>query len=615
MRRLFKYFVKWVIQMEDKTLILAGNPNVGKSSVFNYLTHSNQHTGNWTGKTVEVAKSSYKYQDTTYNVYDLPGTYSLNNHSKEEELATEFLKNTYHDVTLIVCDATSLERNLNLVFQILQITPKVIICLNLIDEAQRKGIVINIPRLSKLLHVPVIPTSAKKRFGFEKLKEAIANYKLDIPIRYQQEDINTLSTLIAHQTIIQTKSPDQFIDHKVDHILTHKFFGFLTMFALFILIFWLTITGANYPSEFLFDCFNKFTPHLTKFLTLIHLPLTLIDLLVNGIYKVLTWVLSVMAPPMAIFFPLFTLLEDIGYLPRFAFCLDYCFQKCQSCGKQALTMCMGLGCNAVGVTGCRIIDSKRERLIAILTNAFVPCNGRFPTIIALTSIFIIGLSRNSNIYSAIILTLIIAFAIFITMLVSKILSNTILKGEKSSFTIELPPYRLPSIRKILKESLITKTLKILYRAIICSIPAGIIIWLLLHITLNDTSLLLHLANFFNPFGHLLGLDGVIILAFILGFPANEIVMPIILMIYLSSNSLIDISNLANLKTILVDNGWTLLTCINFIILSLFHFPCATTILTIKKETNSWLWTILSVIIPLVVGIILCIFTRTLWLIF
>ncbi len=596
--------------MNDKTIILAGNPNVGKSSVFNYLTHSHAHTGNWTGKTVEVAKSSYTYNNQKYNVYDLPGTYSLNTHSQEEEVASNFIQNTYHDVTVIVCDATSIERNLNLILQIMQITPKVLICLNLIDEAKRKGLIINIPRLAKLLQVPVIPTSAKHHFGFDKLKEAIANYKVSTKIQYQNTDINTLSTLIAKQVIIATKSEESSIDHRLDKLFTHKVFGFITMFVLFMLIFWITITGANYPSELLFNFFTKLTPTITNILTTIHLPHIIIDLLVSGVYKVLYWVISVMAPPMIIFFPLFTFLEDVGYLPRFAFCLDYCFQKCQSCGKQALTMCMGFGCNAVGVTGSRIIDSKRERLIAILTNCFVPCNGRFPTIIALISIFIIGLSHSNSFLSALILTLIITFSIIITMLVSKILSQTILKGEKSSFTIELPSYRFPSIKKIITESLVTKTLKILYRAIVCSIPAGIIIWILLHITVGDTSLIMYLANFFNPFGKFLGLDGVIILAFLLGLPANEIVMPIALMIYLSSNELVDITNLYNLKEVLINNGWTFLTCLNFIILSLFHFPCATTILTIKKETHSLKWTIASILIPLLIGITLCLMTTT-----
>ena len=600
--------------MNSKTIILAGNPNVGKSSIFNNLTNKHQHTGNWTGKTVEIAEGDFKCNNQNYHIYDLPGTYSLNFHSEEERVAADFIKTTYHDVTIVVCDATCLERNLYLVLQIMQLTPKVIVCINLIDEAQKKQIFINFSKLSKMLQVPVIPMSARKNYGFNELKEAINNYQKPEKAFEKITDIVQKAKEITESTVIYQNQNYDAKERKIDRILTHKFWGLLTMFALFLLIFWLTISAANYPSSLLFKMFNNLTPYLTKFLNILPLPDFLVDLMINGIYKVLSWVVSVMLPPMAIFFPLFTILEDLGYLPRIAFCLDKCFKKCRSCGKQALTMCMGFGCNAVGVTTTRIIDSKRERLIAILTNSFVPCNGRFPTLISLLSIFIIGLNA-SSLLSALGLTVIIVFAILITLLISYILSKTILKGEKSAFTIELPPYRSPNLKNILTHSFRDRIYKILKRAISCSVPAGIIIWLLLNISLDNIPVINYLVNLLNPLGNLIGLDGAIILAFILGLPANEIIMPIILMIYLASSNLIEVNELSALKDILINNGWTILTCINFIILSLFHYPCATTILTIKKETNSTKWTLISIIIPLIIGISLCLLIKLLFNIF
>lgn len=600
--------------MNSKTIILAGNPNVGKSSIFNNLTNKHQHTGNWTGKTVEIAEGDFNYNNQNYHIYDLPGTYSLNFHSEEERVAADFIKTTYHDVTIVVCDATCLERNLYLVLQIMQLTPKVIVCINLIDEAQKKQIFINFSKLSKMLQVPVIPMSARKNYGFNELKEAINNYQKPEKTFEKITDIAQKAKEITESTVIYQNQNYDAKERKIDRILTHKFWGLLTMFALFLLIFWLTISAANYPSSLLFKMFNNLTPYLTKFLNILPLPDFLVDLMINGIYKVLSWVVSVMLPPMAIFFPLFTILEDLGYLPRIAFCLDKCFKKCRSCGKQALTMCMGFGCNAVGVTTSRIIDSKRERLIAILTNSFVPCNGRFPTLISLLSIFIIGLNA-SSLLSALGLTVIIVFAILITLLISYILSKTILKGEKSAFTIELPPYRSPNLKNILTHSFRDRIYKILKRAISCSIPAGIIIWLLLNISLDNIPVINYIVNLLNPLGNLIGLDGAIILAFILGLPANEIIMPIILMIYLASSNLIEVNELSALKDILINNGWTILTCINFIILSLFHYPCATTILTIKKETNSTKWTLISIIIPLIIGISLCLLIKLLFNIF
>jgi ferrous iron transport protein B len=314
-----------------------------------------------------------------------------------------------------------------------------------------------------------------------------------------------------------------------------------------------------------------------------------------------------MLPPMAIFFPLFTLLEDLGYLPRVAFNLDNFFKKSCACGKQALTMCMGFGCNAAGIIGCRIIDSPRERLIAIITNNFVPCNGRFPTLIAIITMFFAGMFIGpfQSVISTIILTGVILLGVFMTLMISRLLSMTILKGIPSSFTLELPPYRKPQIGKIIIRSIFDRTLFVLWRAILVAAPAGIVIWLMANITLGDISLLTHLAIFLNPFAHIIGLDGYILLAFILGFPANEIVIPIIIMSYLSTGSILELDSLVELRNLLIANGWTWATAVCVMLFSLMHWPCSTTCLTIKKETQSLKWTLVSVLIPTITGFTIC----------
>ncbi|MEG0229209.1 MAG: nucleoside recognition domain-containing protein, partial [Oscillospiraceae bacterium] len=370
--------------------------------------------------------------------------------------------------------------------------------------------------------------------------------------------------------------------------------------------------GANYPSTLLSDCLFWIGDRLFEFFNFCNLPIWLNNCLINGIYKVVAWVVAVMLPPMAIFFPLFTLLEDLGVLPRIAFNLDKCFKKANSCGKQALTMCMGFGCNAAAITGCRIIDSKRERLIAILTNNFVPCNGRFPTIISIITLFFVGASGGflSSISSTFILMCVIICGILMTFLISKFLSKTFLKGVPSSFTLELPPYRAPQIGKVIVRSIFDRTLFVLARAVCIAAPAGLIIWLCANVFIGDVSILNHLSSFFDPFAKLMGLDGVILLAFILGFPANEIVVPIIIMAYLSTGSIMEFDNIWQLKELLLSNGWTITTAICLITFSLFHFPCSTTILTIKKETKSIKWTIFSFILPTIIGITICIIINT-----
>ena len=671
---------------------LIGNPNVGKSTIFNGLTGMRQHTGNWPGKTVAKATGYKVYNSVSYQFEDLPGTYSLLAHSKEEEVTRDFVYFEDYDSLIVVCDATALERNLNLVLQVLEITDKVVVCVNLLDEAKKKGIEINLKKLSSLLKVPVVGVVARDKKGFEDLLNAVKEvslkkdgylkidydelliknlYKLKkiIPVQYvnsenvilrylsgdygfinafdfkyktnlmrnleakklredilnklmdkgikfsdietlMMETVNEKSFSVCEKVVRYNKENYDKKERIIDKWLTNKITGIPIMLLLLFLILWVTISLANIPSDFLYEKFFEFEDILYDFLVDIHLPIWITDMLVHGVYRVLAWVVAVMLPPMAIFFPLFTLLEDFGLLPRIAFNLDKSFEKCSSCGKQALTMVMGFGCNAVGVTGARIIDSPRERLIAIITNSFVPCNGRFPLLISLITMFLLT-NNSSGLMRAFILMIFILVGVIVTFIVSKILSNTILKGVPSSFTLELPPYRRPQIGKVLVRSLLDRTLFVLKRAIIVSAPAGLVIWLFSNLEFDGISLLEWCSSFFNPFGKAIGLDGVIIMAFILGFPANEIVIPIMIMGYMSLGTITDMNDLNLLKELFVSNGWTWVTAICVMLFSLFHFPCLTTLLTIKKETGRLSWTFLSFIIPLIIGISLCFTLKTL----
>ena len=675
------------------TIAIAGNPNVGKSTIFNALTGMNQHTGNWTGKTVSTAKGFCKSEKNYYKFVDIPGTYSLMAHSYEEEVARNYLCFSNPKAVIVVCDATCLERNLNLVLQTMEITKNVIVCVNLLDEAKRKKIKIDLDLLSIRLGVPVVGTVARSKKSIKNLL-ATLDKVLDNPetenaftVKYPDiienaitlsentlkeklkgtldsrwlalklletdfllskeiknflgnsffEDI-TISTSIKRasnylkengisdnelkdilvSSIIKSaedilkgvvtytnKHSDSF-DRKTDRLLTSKTFGFPVMVILFALIFWITISGANYPSallsKFLFYLGDKFL----LFLQFIGTPVFIQDILISGVWRTLAWVISVMLPPMAIFFPLFTLLEDSGYLPRIAFNLDKPFKKCNACGKQALTICMGFGCNAVGVSGCRIIDSPRERLLAILTNNLVPCNGRFPTIITIiTMFFCLGSGLYSSVFSALALTLVIIFGLCMTFFVTKILSVTVLKGSPSSYTLELPPYRRPQICKVIVRSIFDRTLFVLGRAISVAAPAGLVIWLMANININDVSVLNYCTSFLDPFARLLGLDGVILMAFILGFPANEIVIPIIIMTYMQTGTLTELSSVSALYELFVSNGWTFITAVSVILFSLLHWPCSTTVLTIKKETGSIKWTALAVLLPTLISILTC----------
>lgn len=671
--------------MTGRVIALAGNPNVGKSTVFNRLTGMRQHTGNWPGKTVATAWGRFVWREQPYLLVDLPGTYSLLAHSAEEEAARDFLCFGQADACVVVCDATCLERSLNLVLQIRELIPNVVVCLNLMDEARRKGILIHREKLEQELGVPVVPVTARSGQGIEELLDTV-----DAVCKTEQEDLRPVEypqaverAAAVVEPVLQEKGirasrwaalrilegdeslcrsireqwgvggiplerslvlarrelekggirmeelPDRMVsaiaessrhiweksvegkglsqrDRKLDKILTGKWTGIPVMLLLLAVVFWITIEGANIPSQWLSQGLFWLGDQMDAGLLGLGAPIWLREVLVMGIWRVLAWVVSVMLPPMAIFFPLFTLLEDLGYLPRIAFTLDHCFQKAKACGKQALTMCMGFGCNAAGVTGCRIIDSPRERLIAMLTNNFVPCNGRFPTLIALITLFFVGTSGGlgESVLSALFLTGVILLGILMTFWVSRLLSATVLKGQPSSFTLELPPYRRPQIGQVLVRSVLDRTLFVLGRAVTVAAPAGLVIWLMANLTINGQTLLAICAGFLDPFGRLLGMDGVILLAFILGFPANEIVIPIVIMAYMAQGQIMELE-LPALGQLFRENGWTWVTALCTILFSLMHWPCSTTCLTIHKESGSWKWTALAAVIPTACGVVVC----------
>ena len=672
-------------------IALAGNPNTGKSTVFNAVTGLHQHTGNWPGKTVVNARGEFRQEGKENILVDLPGTYSLFASSVEEEVARDFICFGNADAVIVVTDATCLERSLNLVFQVMELTTKVVLCINLIDEAKKRHINIDERGIEKDLGIPVVLCAARSGIGVDKLKETAVKVAAGeitpkpVPVKYDDKveelikillpeykdttadisvrwmalrmldgDEKLLSAMSAHMgelvlednrplSEIQEELPDKetlrdgiseaiyrriedlkakYIqedsevnarDKKIDNIITSKRFGLPIMLLALALVFWITVTGANIPSSLLADFLFYIEDRLTELFTYLNAPAWLHGVVILGLYRTLAWVVSVMLPPMAIFFPLFTILEDLGFLPRVAFNMDHLFKKACAHGKQCLTMIMGFGCNAAGIVSCRIIESPRERMIAILTNNFVPCNGRFPTLIAISSVFLVALGGNTfGIMPALAVTAMIVIGIVVTLLVSYLLSKTVLKGIPSTFTLELPPYRVPKIGRVLYTSMIDRSVFVLKRAVMVAAPAGAFIWILANVYVGDISILGHMVNFFDPFGRFIGLDGYILMAFLLGLPANEIVLPILLMAYLSTGSMAEYDSLEALRNILVGHGWTYLTALNTMLFSLLHWPCATTLITIRKETGSIKWTIVSALLPTIIAITVCLCTTVVY---
>ena len=665
---------------EDCVVAVAGNPNVGKSTLFNALTGMHQHTGNWPGKTVANAQGYCETARHGCVLVDIPGAYSLMAHSAEEEVARDYLCFGSPDAVIIVCDATCIERSMNLVLQTLEICGRAVVCVNLMDEAEKKGIRVDCDALSERLGVPVVPTVARRKRTLERLLAALDDV-LDGParspriIRYPEAVEREIGRVLpavsewaegklpARWLSLQLLDPDESLirglensmektvpeiegmtgfssdrwkdsvvsgivreaericdgavakgmggyserDRRIDRILTGRRTAYPLMLLMLAGVFWLTIEGANLPSQILSDGLFWIEARLTELFAALNAPDWLQGALIEGVYRTLAWVTAVMLPPMAIFFPLFTLLEDAGFLPRIAYNLDCPFRKCCACGKQALTMCMGFGCNAAGVVGCRIIDSPRERLIAILTNSLVPCNGRFPTLIALISMFFVlgagGLM--DSVWPAMMLTLLILLGVGATFAVSRLLSATVLKGVPASFTLEMPPYRRPQVGKVIVRSVFDRTLFVLGRVAVVAAPAGLVIWLMANLAPGGVSILSRCASALDPFARLLGLDGVILMAFVLGFPANEIVMPIAIMAYLAEGALIEPGSTAEMKRLLVANGWTWKTALCTMLFSLFHWPCSTTLMTVYKETDSRRWTALAFVLPTALGMALC----------
>lgn len=573
-------------EKQQMIVALAGNPNVGKSTLFNALTGLRQHTGNWPGKTVGKVSGETGFCGYRLELIDLPGTYSLTGNSEDEQIAAQYIASNEADCVIAVCDGSCLERSLIMPLQILRKTNRVVLCINLMDEAAKRGIHIDAQGLEQALGIPVVLTAAGRNRGLQELLERVIALEPEKCTVLDEDPISAAERL--SKLFVSVDKPEENWRKVLDRVLVSRRHGIPVLLMLLFLIVYLTVWGANYPSQLLETLFHRIYLMLKSLSD--GWPWWLSGCLIDGMYLTVARVMAVMLPPMAIFFPLFTILEDVGYLPRMAFLLDRPMCCCGGCGKQALTLCMGLGCNAVGVTGCRIIDSPRQRLIAILTNAMVPCNGRFPTLILLGSLFF------PRAGAALIVAICIAAGVLVAMGTSGILSRTVLRHEESVFLMEIPPFRCPQIGKILMRSLIDRTLSIAGRALLVAAPAGIVLWIF-----SNTSVLAQLAQLLEPAGKLLGMNGVILLAFCMALPANELVIPVILMALSGEGSLAAAQD----TSLLIAAGWTWKTAVCTMAFTLFHWPCSTTLLTIYRETGSAAKTAVALFLPTAVGCMLC----------
>ncbi len=613
----------------SRSLYLLGNPNVGKSTVFNAMTGLKQHTGNWSGKTVDAAFGKYTYKDTEYKLIDLPGAHSVVSCFSEESVTGNEIGNSpdglKNSLTLVLADAAAPKRGVALALEYLEkCGGNAVLCINMCDIADKKGIKINFKRLEMRLGIPVIGITAKRKSEINALKDLIdrsfdkySDFTMPLCSKsgYNKDSaksrLNSADKIIDECVSFSPEGNSRNLGRRFDKIITSKRFGIPIMLLLLALILWLTVFGSNYPSALLSRLFSVIKPYLAAFVDYIGLPAFLCGIICDGIYGTVTWILAVMMPPMAIFFPLFTLLEDLGLLPRIAFNLDKYYARVNMCGKQCLTQCMGLGCNSVGVTGCRIMPNEKQRAVAILTNCFMPCNGRFALLIALSTIFVGSLAPSyfSGLIPMLCILLLICLSVIVTWCVSFILTKTIYKNDEDIFALELPEYRKPEIVKTLAVSLVNRTASIVGRAMLIAAPTGIVVWLMANLNIGDTTMLTYISRLLDPLGRFIGVDGFIIVAFILSLPANEITLPILIMGYMATGSMAEIGDMESLKTILTDNGWTIITAINMMLLTMFHWPCATTLTTIYHETKSKKILLLSIMLPCTAGVILCIIVK------